>query len=52
MQGPERDKPETKTASGAASGDSSAATYDFMVVSNRLPVDRCAPGEHGDDGSG
>ena len=28
-----------------------ATKYDFMVVSNRLPVDRCAADEPGDDGS-
>ncbi|MCE3294191.1 MAG: trehalose-6-phosphate synthase [Arthrobacter sp.] len=53
MQRPERDKPETNTDDGAGSESNSPATlYDFMVVSNRLPVDRCAPGEQGDDGSG
>ena len=53
MHGAVSDKSDTKTESSAVPGDSSDTTrYDFMVVSNRLPVDRCAPGEPGDDGSG
>lgn len=53
MQRPEREQPDEKTGNGAWSANSSdPTTYDFMVVSNRLPVDRCAPGEQGDDGSG
>ena len=61
MHGAVSDKSDTKTESSAVPGGSSDATkeaskdatkYDFMVVSNRLPVDRCAPGEPGDDGSG
>jgi trehalose 6-phosphate synthase len=53
MQRPERENPDEQTENGAWPADSSdVITYDFMVVSNRLPVDRCAPGEQGDDGSG
>ncbi|WP_432245624.1 alpha,alpha-trehalose-phosphate synthase (UDP-forming) [Arthrobacter sp. G.S.26] len=53
MQSPVQDKSTAKSrpgTTGSAHGD--ATKYDFMVVSNRLPVDRCAPGDNGDDGSG
>ena len=53
MQSPVQDKSAAKSrpgTTGSAHGD--ATKYDFMVVSNRLPVDRCAPGDNGDDGSG
>jgi trehalose 6-phosphate synthase len=53
MQTPVQEKPATAEPSGkAASGHRQATKYDFMVVSNRLPVDRVSPGDSGDDGSG
>ncbi len=53
MQTPVQEKSSTAAGSGAAGSRHGGETkYDFMVVSNRLPVDRCAPGENGDDGSG
>lgn len=53
MQSPVQDKSATAATSGAAEAKQHQhATYDFMVVSNRLPVDRCAAGDPGDDGSG
>jgi trehalose 6-phosphate synthase len=53
MQTPVQEKPLAAPEAGAAAnGHSTGTKYDFMVVSNRLPVDRCATGESGDDGSG
>lgn len=53
MQTPVQEKPATtETSATPGSGHGQTTKYDFMVVSNRLPVDRCAPGENGDDGSG
>jgi trehalose 6-phosphate synthase len=53
MQTPVQEKPAAAAEAGAAGRSHGSATkYDFMVVSNRLPVDRCAAGESGDDGSG
>ena len=53
MQTPVQEKPTSAPDSGTAGhGQDDGTKYDFMVVSNRLPVDRCAPGESGDDGSG
>jgi trehalose 6-phosphate synthase len=53
MQTPVQEKSTAPATSGAAGpGHGGETNYDFMVVSNRLPVDRCAPGESGDDGSG
>ena len=52
MQTPVQEKP--AGMAHAADSDSSHAAhtkYDFMVVSNRLPVDRVAPADGG-DGSG
>ncbi|MGO4188625.1 alpha,alpha-trehalose-phosphate synthase (UDP-forming) [Pseudarthrobacter sp. TAF60_1] len=53
MQTPVQEKP-TAVPEGhpAPRGHEPPTKYDFMVVSNRLPVDRTAPGESGDDGSG
>ena len=40
--------PKSADASAHGNGDTDPdAQYDFMVVSNRLPVDRCAPDEPG-----
>ncbi|MEZ2391909.1 trehalose-6-phosphate synthase [bacterium RCC_150] len=49
MQKPASEKPGIGTGTKVAE---KAATYEFMVVSNRLPVDRCASddGENNDDG--
>ncbi|MFJ5862479.1 trehalose-6-phosphate synthase [Pseudarthrobacter sp. NPDC092439] len=53
MQSPVQEKPAGTAAPAAAAARPGAHTkYDFMVVSNRLPVDRCGPGESGGDGSG
>jgi trehalose 6-phosphate synthase len=49
MQTPDRDKPEANAEEMSAPGEDHgpATQYDFMVVSNRLPVDRCAPEDSG-----
>jgi trehalose 6-phosphate synthase len=53
MQTPVQEKPAAGHESGTAARSHGHATkYDFMVVSNRLPVDRVAAGEGGDDNSG
>ncbi|MET3720899.1 MULTISPECIES: trehalose-6-phosphate synthase [unclassified Arthrobacter] len=53
MQTPVQEKSPAEPEPGAATrGHGPATKYDFMVVSNRLPVDRSTPGESGDDGSG
>ena len=53
MQTPVQEKPAgTATAGSSGSGHAGHTKYDFMVVSNRLPVDRVAPGDDSDDGSG
>jgi trehalose 6-phosphate synthase len=53
MQTPVQEKPTAVSEGRAAAHVPGTPTkYDFMVVSNRLPVDRCTPGERGDDGSG
>ncbi|WP_304664105.1 alpha,alpha-trehalose-phosphate synthase (UDP-forming) [Pseudarthrobacter sulfonivorans] len=53
MQTPVQEKPTGAPEEGPHSHSHRAPTkYDFMVVSNRLPVDRSTPGESGDDGSG
>jgi trehalose 6-phosphate synthase len=53
MQTPVQEKPAAADTAGAAGSSHGEETkYDFMVVSNRLPVDRVAAGENGDDGSG
>ena len=53
MQTPVQEKPAgTATAGGSGSSHAGHTKYDFMVVSNRLPVDRVAPGDDSDDGSG
>ncbi|GAC1454540.1 MAG: trehalose-6-phosphate synthase [Pseudarthrobacter sp.] len=53
MQTPVQEKPTAvPEARPAPHGHSSPTKYDFMVVSNRLPVDRTTPGESGEDGSG
>ena len=48
MQTPVQEKP-TAVPDGhpARAATATAAKYDFMVVSNRLPVDRCTPDESG-----
>lgn len=35
------------TTDGAATGTGAGDQFDFMVVSNRLPVDRCSADEPG-----
>ena len=53
MQTPVQEKPTATAASGAGKTSRAGGTkYDFMVVSNRLPVDRCSSGDDGDDGTG
>lgn len=53
MQTPVQEKPAgTATAGHSASSHAGHTKYDFMVVSNRLPVDRVASGDDSDDGSG
>lgn len=53
MQTPVQEKPAgTASAAGSESSHTGHTKYDFMVVSNRLPVDRVAPAEGGEDGSG
>ncbi|MGN8131665.1 alpha,alpha-trehalose-phosphate synthase (UDP-forming) [Paenarthrobacter sp. 22069] len=53
MQTPVQEKPAgTATAGHSASSHAGHTKYDFMVVSNRLPVDRVAPADDSDDGSG
>ncbi|HEY1155871.1 MAG TPA: trehalose-6-phosphate synthase, partial [Arthrobacter sp.] len=53
MQTPVQEKTAgTETAGGSGSSHAGHTKYDFMVVSNRLPVDRVAPGDDSDDGSG
>lgn len=47
MEQPVREIPDS-----AAPDVAPGVTYDFMVVSNRLPVDRCVPGVDGNDDSG
>ncbi len=44
-----REKPEAEAGGQPApeGNHAAAALYDFMVVSNRLPVDRCAPEDSG-----
>ena len=43
----ESDPKSADASAHGASGTDPDAQYDFMVVSNRLPVDRCAPDEPG-----
>jgi len=53
MQTPVQEKPAgTAPATGSDSSHTGHTKYDFMVVSNRLPVDRVTTAEGGDDGSG
>ncbi len=53
MQTPVQEKTAgTATAGAPGSSHAGHTKYDFMVVSNRLPVDRVAPGDDSDDGSG
>jgi trehalose 6-phosphate synthase len=53
MQTPVQEKPAgTATAGHSASSHAGHTKYDFMVVSNRLPVDRVASGDDSEDGSG
>jgi trehalose 6-phosphate synthase len=53
MQTPVQEKPAGTAAAGhSASSHAGHTKYDFMVVSNRLPVDRVASGDDSGDGSG